>query len=142
MEKLLLEFINTLDLSLKKLNKETKTPSGFSALTVSQLQYIDAISSLEDATITAISEKLRITKASVTVGVNKLISLGYVTKTRSKDDKRVFYVSLTRAGGKLVDAKYQALQTYGAFIRSALTKEESQQFETILTKLVGLFEKN
>lgn len=142
MDKLLLEFVNTLDLSLKKLQKEVGDRSGFAALTISQLQYIDAVSSLEEPTITAISEKLHITKASVTTGVNKLISMGYVTKTRSKDDKRVFHVSLTKAGGQLVEAKYQALKEYGDFINSALTKEEARQFEAILTKLVRLFAKN
>jgi DNA-binding MarR family transcriptional regulator len=140
MDKLLIEFINTLDLSLKKMQKETGDRSGFSTLTISQLQYIDAIHSLGEPTITTIAEKLHITKASVTTGIHKLSSMGYVTKTRSKDDKRVFYISLTEAGEKLVEAKHQTLKEYGDFVNAALTEDEARDLEKILTKLVKLFE--
>jgi len=140
MEKILLEFINTLDLSLKQQQKEAGSTLGFSKLTVHQLQYLDAINDLENPTITELAKKLHITKASVTVGVNKLIKMGFVSKTQSKADKRVFRVSLKESGRRFAAAKNQALQDYGKFIRSVLSKEEAKQFESILTKLVDLFQ--
>jgi len=140
MEKILLEFINTLDLSLKQQQKEAGSTLGFSKLTVHQLQYLDAINDLENQTITELAKKLHITKASVTVGVNKLIKMGFVSKTQSKADKRVFRVSLKESGRRFAAAKNQALQDYGKFIRSVLSKEEAKQFESILTKLVDLFQ--
>jgi DNA-binding MarR family transcriptional regulator len=140
MNELLLAFINTLDLSLKKLQKEVGDNSGFAKLTIHQLQYIDAIGALGQPTITALAEKLQITKASVTNGVNKLIGLGYVSKNQSSADKRVYHVSLTAAGAQIVAAKNRALQDYGEFIRSSLSAQEARQFESILTKLVHLFE--
>ena len=142
MEKILLEFINTLDLSLKQQQKEAGSTLGFSRLTVHQLQYLDAINDLENPTITELAKKLRITKASVTVGVNKLIKMGFVSKIQSKEDKRVFHVSLKESGKQFAAAKNQALQDYGKFIRSALSKEEVKQFEAILTKLVELFQRS
>lgn len=141
MEKILLEFINTLDLSLKQQQKEAGSNLGFSKLTVHQLQYLDAINDLENPTITELAKKLRITKASVTVGVNKLIELGFVSKTQSKEDKRAFHVSLKESGRRFAAVKNQALQDYGKFIKSALSREEAKQFEAILTKLVNLFQK-
>jgi DNA-binding MarR family transcriptional regulator len=140
MEEMLLAFIDTLDISLKKLQKEVGDNSGFVKLTIHQLQYIDAIGALGQPTITELAGKLQITKASVTNGVNKLISLGYVAKNQSSEDKRVYHVSLTAAGTQIVDAKFRALQDYGEFIRSALSGEETRQFELILAKLVHLFE--
>jgi DNA-binding MarR family transcriptional regulator len=140
MEKILLEFINTLDLSLKQQQKEAGSTLGFSKLTVHQLQYLDAINDLENPTITELAKKLHITKASVTVGVNKLIKMGFVSKTQSKADKRVFHVSLKESGRQFAAAKYQALQDYGKFIKSALSKEEAKQFEAILARLVALFQ--
>jgi DNA-binding MarR family transcriptional regulator len=140
MEQLLIEFINTLDLSLKKLNREAGESSGFSRLTISQLQYIDAISALEAPTITEIAARLKISKASATTGVNKLIQLGYATKIRSSQDRRVYHVSLTTAGEQLIRAKHQAVKAYGDFILGALTEDEARQFEATLTKLVQLFE--
>ncbi len=140
MEELLLAFIDTLDLSLKKLQKEVGNTSGFAKLTIHQLQYIDAIGALGQPTITEVAEKLQITKASVTNGVNKLVSLGFVVKNQSSQDKRVYHASLTKEGVQIVEAKYQALQDYGGFIRSALNAQEVRQFELILAKLVHLFE--
>jgi DNA-binding MarR family transcriptional regulator len=139
MEKSLIEFINTLDLSLKKLQKEVGESSGISKLTIHQFQYIDAIHELGEPTITEIADKLNITKASVTTGINKLIHMGYATKTQSIEDKRVFHVNLTKAGEKLIKAKYQALKEYGDFIRAALSKEEASRFEETLIKIVRLF---
>jgi len=113
--------------------------SGISKLTIYQFQYIDAIHELGEPTITEIADKLNITKASVTTGIQKLIDLGYVIKTQSIEDKRVFHTSLTKAGGKLIKAKYQALKEYGDFISAALSKEEASRFEETLIKIVRLF---
>ena len=138
MEKILIEFINTLDISLKKMQTNA---SEFSKLTVSQLQYIDAIGTLGKPAVSDVASQLNITKASVTIGVNKLMELGYVVKTQSDEDKRVFHVALTETGQELVNVKHQALKAYMEFIDAALSEEETAQFEAILTKLVKLFNK-
>jgi DNA-binding MarR family transcriptional regulator len=139
MEQLLIEFINTLDLSLKKLPAEVGDASGLSKLTIHQFQYIDAIHALGEPSITEIADRLHITKASVTTGINKLINLGYVIKSQSSQDKRVFHVRLTKASERLIQAKYQALKEYGEFIEASLRKDEARQFKASLTKLVKLF---
>jgi DNA-binding MarR family transcriptional regulator len=139
MEKLLIEFVNTFDLSLKKFRSQAENDFGISRLTISQLQYIDAIHLLGEPSITEIAGRLNFTKASVTASVNKLMAMGFLMKIQSVDDKRVFNVHLTDAGNKLIQAKYQTLQEYGEFIVSVLSVEEARQFEGILTKLVRLF---
>jgi DNA-binding MarR family transcriptional regulator len=139
MEKILIEFINTLDLTLKKMQAEVGDGSGVSRLTINQFRYIDAIYELGEPTITEIAEKLNITKASVTSGTNKLSQMGYVIKTRSNLDKRVFHVYLTEASQRLITAKYQALKDYGDFIGAALSEDEARQFKQTLAKLVALF---
>ena len=139
MEDLLIQFVNTLDLSLKKINQGVGDRSGFARLTIHQLQYIDSIDQLGEPSITEIADRLKITKASVTTGVNKLLHMGYVTKTRSSQDRRVYHVSLTEVGRQLVQAKYQALHEYGEFIRSSLSEDEARQFEATIAKLVRLF---
>jgi DNA-binding MarR family transcriptional regulator len=141
MENILIEFINTLDLSLKRIQAEVGDAAGISKLTIHQLQYIDAIYTLGEPNITEIADRLNITKASVTIGVNKLAAMGYLLKTRSTTDKRILHVSLTTAGKKLIKAKYQALKEYGEFISAALTEEEAAQFEKTLTKLVDFIKK-
>jgi DNA-binding MarR family transcriptional regulator len=140
MEKILIEFINTLDYSFKKLQAETIDTAEVSQLTISQFQYINAIYELEKPTITEVAQKLAIAKASVSTGISKLIKQGYVTKTQSAQDKRIFYLGLTQKSEQLINTKYQALQQYGDFISAALSQEEAAQFEAILTKLVQLFQ--
>ncbi|MEM7580345.1 MAG: MarR family winged helix-turn-helix transcriptional regulator [Mastigocoleus sp.] len=139
MEKILLEFVSTLDSLFKKLQEEAGNSSGLSKLTISQLQYIDAIHSLGEPTITEVADKLSITKASVTAGVNKLVQGGYVIKAQSHRDKRVFHLSLTDMSRQFIEVKYQALKEYGDFISAALSEEEAREFEAIITKLVRLF---
>ncbi len=139
MEHLLIDFINTLDLSLKKLQAEVGDGSGLSKLTIHQFQYIDAIHALGEPTITEIADRLKITKASVTTGINKLINMGYVTKAQSNQDKRVFHVRLTEASLQLVRAKHQSLKEYGDFIELALSEDELRRLKATLAKLVRLF---
>ena len=140
MEQILLAFINTLDQSFKQLQERAGIAAGLRGLTIHQTQYIDAIHMLGEPTITEVANQLKITKASVTAGVNKLVDLGYVTKTQSSADKRVVHVRLTADGERLIAAKLQALHEYGAFIRAALSEAEARQFEATLAKLVKVFQ--
>lgn len=134
MEKILLEFIATLDHSLKKQQSE-----GFAQLTLSQFQYIDAIAVLERPTVSEVAARLGFAKASATTAINKLAALGFVSKTQSETDKRVFHVGLTEAGGQLVQARSKTIRAYVDFVASALTEDEIRQFEAILGKLVARF---
>ena len=53
-------------------------------------------------TITNIASELNITMASVTVAVNKLVTKGFLEKEKSSVDGRITYISLTKAGEKVV----------------------------------------
>lgn len=139
MENLLIEFVNTLDSTFKKLQTQVSNISGDSQITISQFHYIDVINELKQPTITEIADKLSIAKASVSNSVNKLIEKGFVAKTQSVQDKRVYHITLTKKGHSLIHAKHLALKEYGDFINTALSKEEAEQFKLILNKLVRLF---
>ncbi len=137
METVLVEFIDTLESLLKLVQAEAG--GGAEKLTISQYQYLDAIHTLGEPSITELASYLGITKASVTAGVNKLERLGYALKTQSNKDRRIYRVSLTEASQRLVEARDKALQEYGKFIRAALSAQEAQQLEAILQKLVDRF---
>jgi len=137
-----MEFVATLDAQAKKVQARAGNDAGFAKLTVNQIRYLDAIAGLGEPTISEIAEKMEITKASVTIGINKLVEMGFVTKNQSEEDKRVFRVKLTGPSQQLVEARRQALKEYVEFIRAALSVEEVAQFETILIKLTRLFLNN
>ncbi len=139
METLLIEFVRTLESMLKQLEADAAKGSGAAKLTISQYQYIQAIHALGEPSISEIASYLGISRASVTAGINKLERMGYVVKTQSTADHRVYYASLTEISRKLVETRYRALKAYEDFIRGALTTEEAEQFEAILYKLVDRF---
>ncbi len=140
MERLLLEFVNTLDSTFKRLQRDLGASTGTGQLTINQFQYIEAVYELGHPTISDIAAKLGITRASATAGINKLVKLGYITKTQSSEDKRVFHASLDAPGHQLMEAKAEAFKAYGEIVRSALSADEARQFEQILNKIVNLFD--
>ncbi len=138
MEHLLLEFVATLDASLKKLHSRLEAES-FSRLSISQLHYLEAVDALGEPTLGEIAAHLGLTRASATSAVQKLERFGLVVKTQSSQDRRAVHVRLTPAAMQLVAAKHQTIQLYGDFIRAALTPDEMEQFQHILSKLVRQF---
>jgi DNA-binding MarR family transcriptional regulator len=140
MQTLLLQFIQTLDRTMKGSPGRPGVDTGLMNLTLSQVQYLEAIAGQDQATITGISESLKVTKPSATTAVQKLIQQGYISKIQSDDDRRVFILQLTESGRRLAQAKKQALLNYEIFIRAALSPTELAEFETTLQKLVAFFE--
>ena len=66
----------------------------------SQLEYYDtlylsAISQAGRTTVSDLATSLGVTKPTVSVRVNKLVDEGYVTKVRSEEDGRVFWLTLS-----------------------------------------------
>jgi DNA-binding MarR family transcriptional regulator len=57
--------------------------------------YLNVIASVESCTISRLSELMQITKSGATLKVNELVKHGFVEKTQSRDDGRVFYLTLT-----------------------------------------------
>ncbi len=140
MDKLLIEFIDTLDGSLKRALQEAGSQSGFARLTIHQFQYLGAIHELGEPTCSEVAARLGVTRASATAAINKLIRMGYVSKSQSSRDKRVFHVRLSESGEQLAASKTRALKQYGEFIRAALSPTEADQLQAILAKLVTHFQ--
>lgn len=112
---------------------------GLMNLTVSQVQYLEAIAIGEKATITSVAETLRVSKPSATTAVQRLIRLGYVARSRSEQDRRVHFLALTEAGKDLAQAKQRVVDEYEEHIRAALTPAELAGFENAIGKLVRHF---
>ncbi len=90
-------FHNILKTELKMINNITK--SGLSMREVHLLEIVGA--SNHTMTISKIAKSFDITLASVTVMVNKLVELGYITKQKCTKDARTVYLNLTKKGRKI-----------------------------------------
>lgn len=140
MNELLLQFIDTLQTSMRQF--QAQNGESFTGLTISQIDYLEAIAALGSPTISEIASVMGFSKPSVTDAVKKLEKLGFVTKERSTQDRRVVHVKLTEKGHKLKIAKQRTLEQYENFIRTSLDEKELSQFEQILEKLVSAFAAN
>ena len=63
-------------------------------ITKNSMLYLDVISQNERCTVSKLADLLGITKSAVTMKVNELVKRGFLIKTQSETDKRVFYLTL------------------------------------------------
>lgn len=86
-----------------------------------------------------LAEKIHKTQPTVTVLVNKLSDLGYVTKSRCAEDSRVFYVSLTDEGRDFQKKFQQVSRTLISTMHKGLTPEESDMLDSLLARIAENF---
>lgn len=89
--------------SINKVEEQSLRSKFNNKLSISEYHMLESVGKAgpEGRTVTDIGSDLGITKASVTVGVNKLVKKGFLEKIKCSDDGRVVYVMLTREGRKV-----------------------------------------
>lgn len=111
-----------------------------SDLTITEMHTIHAVGDEKPRTMTEISRDLSITMGTLTTGVDKLIKKGYLTRSRTDEDKRVVLVELTQKG---IDAKKMHDAFHQDMINSVietLNDEEEAVLIQALRKLMGFFD--
>lgn len=86
---------------ISRVEQSSIKDSGFKDVSVNEAHTVDAIGSYVPKSMSSVAKKLNITMGTLTVSVNQLIKKGYVNKTRSEIDKRVFILSLSEKGKAL-----------------------------------------
>lgn len=139
MLQILLDFVATLDRSMKQMHSRAGSASLLQSLTLSQLQYLEKVGVLGESTISQISSEMGVTKASASQAVSRLVQMGLLSKERSEGDGRVSHIRLTAQGEAFYRLKFETLQQYERFIRRALTPQEQEALEELLRKLISQF---
>lgn len=98
-------------------------------------RYLNIIYTLKKVTLSRFAELAKVTKPGATQIINKFVKQGYVTKTVSKEDKRVCYIELTEQIKNNIDNSYQKLNKIYKDCLSFLTDEELNEFNHILLKI-------
>lgn len=70
----------------------------FKNISKNDMHIIDAIGDNESRSMSVLARKLRVTVGTLTIAINSLVKKSYVTRIRSKEDKRVVLVSLSEKG--------------------------------------------
>lgn len=129
LEKSLAEFFYSRTLNeLRLMNSNKLYPN----ISYNGLLYLDLISYTENCTVSYLAKMLHISKSAVTMRVNELIEHGWVTKTQSETDKRVFYLSVTK---ELEEDYYEYDLSLTRIIRKVeknYTEEEIKMFSQML----------
>lgn len=86
-----------------------------------------------------ISKALGVTMGTLTVGINGLVKKGYVIRTRSEEDRRVVYASLTPKGNAAYNHHMKFHQDMIKHITGDLSEDEAAVLIKTFTRLEDYF---
>jgi len=91
----------------------------------------------EAYTMKELAEKIHRTKPTVTVLVDKLVTLGYVMKEKCSEDSRVTWIRLTKKGEELKPSFMEISAALNAIVYQDIADEEATVIEKGLKKIIG-----
>jgi DNA-binding MarR family transcriptional regulator len=81
-----------------RLQEKSVSQSANANLSRTEMHALEIIQDCPGATLTQIAEMLDVTKATVSVSVNRLVKKGFLKKTKMEDDRRKSALQLTEKG--------------------------------------------
>lgn len=111
-------------------------------LTISEIHTIHAIGLDGASPMNVVAGRLGVTLATLTSSVGKLVSKGFVARTRSDADRRQVLVSLTKDGRKAYRAHEMFHREMVDAALDELTPEEEDAFARGLLKVKTFFEEH
>lgn len=130
------ETVPTFDLLmlLKNLQSNIALVAEKYGLTIMQLYTMHAIAE-EHRTMGKMAQAIRCDASNVTGIIDKLVTMGLVTRREDPNDRRIKTVQLTSEGSKMLHQILNAMP--GRMGPSRLTQEEVSELHRILLKLTG-----
>lgn len=97
-ELLLNQALKDMFYSVLRLQEKSVSKLANGNLSRTEMHALEIVQDLPEATLTQIADILGITKATVSVSVNRLVEKGFLVKTRAENDGRKSILRLTDAG--------------------------------------------
>jgi DNA-binding MarR family transcriptional regulator len=94
--------------------------------------YLNVIASVKGCTVSRLAELMQITKSGATLKVNELVKHGFVERTQSTEDGRVFFLTLTP---KIAEV-YEMFNHMGAEMERELRATYSKQEISLFLKML------
>jgi MarR family 2-MHQ and catechol resistance regulon transcriptional repressor len=82
-----------------------------------------------------VAEKILVTSGTITYVIDKLIKKGLVTRVRSEDDKRVYFIELTSEGSQLISRIFPEHEAYLASLFGDVKAEDKEVLVRLLFEL-------
>ena len=109
-------------------------------LSISEIHLIELIAKAGGGmTVSEIAERLKVTRPSVTVAVNKLVQTGYCEQRRREDDGRAVAVALTTAGRKVAAFHARCHRSMIREISDDLTENEKAELLRTMSRINTYF---
>lgn len=122
-----------------KLNFYRNIFAGFigreAVLTATETFCVEVIHALKRPTVNKLAEFLDISQPNAAYKVASLVKKGYIVKVQSQEDKRVFYLEVTKKFDKYYKIKNEYIYTVLDRAKETFTKEEIAQFEGFLKRV-------
>ncbi|HEY0720639.1 MAG TPA: MarR family transcriptional regulator [Gammaproteobacteria bacterium] len=84
--------------ALQALERNMSVALMYSGLRIPQFRLLDELDALGQATVTEMSQRLHITRATASVMINELLAAGVIASIEHESDRRSFHVRLTQLG--------------------------------------------
>ena len=98
------------------------------------------IHEIENPTLSELAEKLKITKPSTSVMVDRLEEHGYIQKIKSDSDRRSAHVHLTTKGDKAAHLHIDLHRKFASLLTQSLTDSEKDILVVLLNKAIKSIE--
>lgn len=130
------ELINIILNKSEQLEELAKQKTDLKNLTVKQLYCIELIHSMKNPTLSELAAKLKITKASTSVMLDRLEEHGFIKKVKSDNDRRSAHVHLTNKGDKAAHLHADVHKQFAALLTKELTDSEKDILIVLLNKAI------
>lgn len=104
--------------------------------------YLTVIYQLGNPNLGDVAKELKLTKPSISAMVQRLIKNDLIEKVQSEEDKRVFHLSLTEKGCKIVQGDYALYRNLTNELTKALTEEQVSEADCLLSMFVDKIKEN
>ena len=130
------QLINIILCKSETIEEEIKLKSDLKNLTAKQLYCIELIHEMDNPTLSEISTKLKTSKPSTTVMVDRLEEHGFLIKVKSDSDRRTAHVHLTQKGGKAAELHADVHTHFAKLLTKELTDTETDILVVLLNKAI------
>ncbi len=136
MQKSLEQIVFVILHSSEILEEEMKQKSKLKALTSRQLYCLELIKTMQNPSLTELAEKMNISKASISVMVERLEKNSFIYKVTSDNDRRTAHVHLTKRGEKAASLHTELHKRISDLLTEEMTESEKEVLVGLLNKSV------
>jgi DNA-binding MarR family transcriptional regulator len=142
MQRSLEQILNIILHSGEMLEEEMKSESDLKSLTARQLYCLELIREMENPSLSELAERMNISKASMSVMIERLERNILIYKVASDKDRRIAHVHLTEAGERAASLHKDLHRRIAELLTGDMTESEKEILIVLLNKSVKSLKKH